>query len=47
MGNGTDALEALKRGKAIMLRLTALSADNARWKRDLAWFEARIAELSQ
>ena len=46
MGNGAEALEALQRGHAIMIRLTALSPDNAGWKRDLDWFEAQIAELS-
>jgi hypothetical protein len=30
-----------------MVRLTALSPDNAGWKRDLDLFEARIAEFSQ
>ena len=29
-----------------MVRLTALSPDNAGWKLDLNWFEAQIAELS-
>jgi hypothetical protein len=29
-----------------MVRLTALLPDNARWKKDLAWFEAQIAEIS-
>jgi hypothetical protein len=38
---------ALRRGHAIMVRLIALSPDNAQWKRDLDLFEARIAELSQ
>jgi hypothetical protein len=30
-----------------MVRLTALFPDNAVRKRDLRWFEAQIAELSQ
>jgi hypothetical protein len=30
-----EALEALRRGYAIMVRLTALSRNNAGWKRDL------------
>jgi hypothetical protein len=42
-----EASEALRRGHAIMVRLTALSPDNAGWKRDLDWFEAQIAELSR
>jgi hypothetical protein len=40
-------LEALRRRHAIMVRLTALSPDNATWKRDLDWFEAQIAQISQ
>jgi hypothetical protein len=42
-----EALEALRRGHAIMARPTALSPNNTGWKRDLDRFEARIAELSQ
>ena len=30
-----------------MVRLTALSPDNAGWKLDLDWFEGEIARLSQ
>ena len=30
-----------------MVRLTALSPDNAEWKRDLDWFAGRIAALSR
>ena len=41
------ALEALRRGQAIMTGLAALSPDNAGWKRDLDWFASQIAELSQ
>jgi hypothetical protein len=29
-----------------MVRMTALSPDNAIWKEDLAWFDAQIAELA-
>ena len=47
MGNDAEALEALQRGYTVMVRLTALSPDNARWKHDLALFAAQIAELSQ
>ena len=47
MGNGAEALEALRRGHAIMVRLTALSPDNVQWKQDLDWFASQIAELSQ
>jgi hypothetical protein len=46
MGNRAEALEALRRGHAIMLRLTALSPDNFGWKRDLDWFAAQIAKIS-
>jgi hypothetical protein len=46
MGNGAEAVEALRRGHAIMVRLTALSPDNAAWKRDLDWFASQIAEIS-
>ena len=47
MGNRVEALDALRLGHAIMIRLTALSPDNAGWKRDLDRFAARIAELSR
>jgi hypothetical protein len=45
MGNGTEALAALRRGHAITVRLTALSPDNVIWKGDLARFEGQIAEI--
>ena len=41
-----EAMAAYHRGLDIMRRLTALAPDHAGFKRDLAWFEARIAELS-
>ena len=47
MGKGGEALESLRQGHAIMVRLTALSPDNVRWKQDLDWFASQIAELSQ
>ena len=37
--------EALEGGRAIMVKLVALSPDNATWKSDLAWFDGRIAAL--
>jgi hypothetical protein len=40
------ALAAYRRGLDIMRRLTGLAPDHAAFKRDLAWFEARIAELA-
>jgi hypothetical protein len=46
LGNSIEALEALQRGHAIMVRLTALSPDNAQWKGDLDCFEAQIVEIS-
>jgi hypothetical protein len=45
-GEKAKALEALRQGRAIMVRMTALSPDNAIWKRDLAWFDGQIAELA-
>ena len=47
MGNGAEALDALRRGHASMLRFTALSPDNVQWKRDLDLFTAKIAEFSR
>ena len=41
------SLAALRQGKAIMDRLVKLSPDNARWKRDLAWFDEQIAALTE
>jgi hypothetical protein len=41
------ALAALRQGKAIMDRLVKLSPDNAKWKRDLAWFDQQIAALTE
>jgi hypothetical protein len=40
------ALAALPQGQAIIDRLTRLS-DNARWKKDLAWFNRQIAALAE
>jgi hypothetical protein len=37
--------KALRQGRAIMVRLTSLSPDNAVWKRDLGWLDGQIAEL--
>ena len=39
------AKDALGKGLEIMRRMTALSPDNAEWKKDLAWFEGQIAAL--
>jgi hypothetical protein len=39
------AKDALGKGKAIMERITALSPDNAGWKRDLALFERQLIAL--
>jgi hypothetical protein len=46
-GDNAMALDALRQGRAIMLRMTSLSPDNAAWQRDLAWFDAQIAELAR
>jgi hypothetical protein len=43
----TKALDALRQGRAIMVRMTSLSPDNAVWKRDLARFDREIAELAR
>jgi hypothetical protein len=45
-GDKSEALEALRQGQAIMVRMTSLSPDNAPWKRDLAWIDRQIAELA-
>jgi hypothetical protein len=34
-------------GKAIMERMTKLAPGHAEWRRDLAWFDARIAALGR
>jgi hypothetical protein len=46
-GAKAKALDALRRGRAIMARMTTLSPDNAVWKNDLAWFDGQIAELAR
>jgi hypothetical protein len=44
-GDKAKALDALRQDRAIMVRMTSLSSDNAVWKRDLGWFDGQIAEL--
>jgi tetratricopeptide (TPR) repeat protein len=46
-GDRTKALDAARRGQAVMSRLAALSPANDAWKRDLGWFNGVIAQLSQ
>jgi hypothetical protein len=46
-GEQTKALDALRQSRAIMMRMTSLSPDNAEWKRDLAWLDEQIAKLAQ
>jgi len=46
-GDKTKALDALRQGRAMMVRMTSLSPGNAMWKRDLVWFDGQIAELAQ
>jgi hypothetical protein len=46
-GEKGKALDALQRGRAIMVRITSLSRDNAVWKRDLVWFDEQIEDLSR
>ena len=40
-------LDALRQGRAIIVRMSSLSPDNAVWKRDLAWFDEQIAEVAR
>jgi hypothetical protein len=44
-GDRAKASDALNRGRKIMRAMTALSPDNAIWKKDLAWFDKQIATL--
>ena len=44
-GEQDNALDAYRRGREIVLRLVALAPDRVGFKRNLDWFEARIAEL--
>jgi hypothetical protein len=46
-GRGGEALESLRQGHAIMVRLTALSPENVQWKLELDWLAEQIPELSQ
>ena len=46
-GDKAKAREALGTGREIMAQLTQLSADNAIWRNDLAWFDGQIAALSE
>jgi MFS family permease len=46
-GDNAQALDSLKQGRAIIVRLTALSPTNATWKSDLAWFDRQIAALAR
>ena len=43
-GQQETALAAYRRGFEIMQRLTALAPDHAAFKRELAWFEARLSQ---
>jgi len=45
-GQLPEALQSLQQGRHIMAHLNGLSPDNAVWKRNLAWFDAQIADLS-
>ncbi len=40
-------LNVLRQGKDIMGRLTKLSPNNARWRKDLDWFSEQILELEE
>jgi Tetratricopeptide repeat len=41
------ARDALAAGRAIIGKLVEHNHDQARWKQDLAWFDAQIAELGK
>ena len=41
----TEALDGLRKGRAIVVRLRALSPDNATLLGDLAWFDGEIVRL--
>jgi hypothetical protein len=42
-GQAEKALDALRQGRAIISRLTAMSPENAMWKKDLGRLEREIA----
>ena len=42
-----DALAAYRRGHEIMQRLVRIAPSHAAFKRDLAWFEARLADATK
>jgi hypothetical protein len=44
-GDRDAARAAYQRSREILARLTALAPDHAGFRRDLAWVEARLAEL--
>jgi hypothetical protein len=44
LGGQAKARYYLRQGQAILARLTKLSPG---WKQDLAWFDARLAELGE
>ncbi|HET6377977.1 MAG TPA: hypothetical protein VFG05_06670 [Methylocella sp.] len=46
-GTMAEAHNGFSKGREMMARLTQISPDNAIWKRDLARFEAEIAEFSK
>lgn len=46
-GDTAVARTAYERGLAIMQALVARAPDHAAFKRDLAWFEARLKELGE
>ena len=41
------ASEALASGRTIIAKLVEKHPDWAQWKKDLAWFDAQIAELRE
>ena len=47
VGDNPAALDALRKGRAIMAVMTMISPDNSVWKSDLAWFDGQFAELGR
>ncbi len=47
MGEIANALDALHRCRAILIRLSRLAPDSAVWKKYLAWVEETIARIKQ
>ena len=46
-GDKEKAIEELRLGREVSIRLVALSPDVPQWKRDLRWFDIQLAELGK